>query len=371
MSSETYMRMALEMAKLGEGWTSPNPMVGAVVVKDGEAVGSGYHAKAGQAHAEVNALAAAGVRARGATLYVTLEPCNHTGKTPPCTQAVLAAGVSRVVVAMEDPNPKVKGGGIEFLRSRGVEVETGVLEKEARELNAFWRKHVTTGRPFVLAKCAATLDGHIATRTGHSQWITNTLSRERAHLFRHTVDAVLVGIGTVHADDPALNVRLPNRPGRDPLRVVLDPMLSIHRDARLLHIESEAAALLVCAPGVPAEKRAELESLGAWVAVVPHGPDGRVDFPALLDYLGRMDITSLMIEGGGRVLGAALTARAVDKVALFYAPKLLGGSDGVPMFAGPGAERMDQTPRLRDVAVSRHGDDLLVEGYVVYPEGRS
>ncbi|MFP4477626.1 MAG: bifunctional diaminohydroxyphosphoribosylaminopyrimidine deaminase/5-amino-6-(5-phosphoribosylamino)uracil reductase RibD [Desulfatibacillaceae bacterium] len=368
MSDTEYMKMALKLARLGEGRTSPNPMVGAVVVRDGQVVGTGYHARVGEAHAEVNALEAAGKRAEGATLYVTLEPCNHTGKTPPCTEAVIRSGVALVVTGMDDPNPGVAGGGLKRLKEHGIEVRSGVMEAEARELNEFWIKWVTTGRPFVLSKCAATLDGWIATRTGHSQWITNPRSRQRVHELRNAVDAVLVGMGTVRADDPGLNVRLGHGQGKDPLRVILDPLLSIPEDARLLHMESESDTILVCAPDATPDKRRRLEKPGVCILEAPRAPNAGIDLSYLMETLGRMKVTSVMIEGGGAVHAAALAARLVDKMSLFYAPKLFGGNDGVPMFTGTGPKTMDQTLRLHNLRVSRFDEDILIEGYVGYPD---
>jgi len=364
---ETFMDMALELARLGMGTTSPNPMVGAVVVKDGRVVGKGYHEKAGGPHAEAAALDAAGPHARGATLYVTLEPCNHFGRTPPCTHRILESCVGRVVMAMEDPNPRVTGGGRRYLEQRAVAVTCGVREADARELNAFFVKHVTTGRPFVILKCATTLDGRIATSTGDSKWITNELSRGYVHELRHAVDAVMVGVGTVHRDDPRLTTRLGNRRGRDPLRVVLDSHLSISEAARLLHLDSESdCGTVIAAVGpAPAQRRTCLERLGATVWELP-AREGRVDVEAVVTRLGQMGILSLLIEGGSRVHASALKAGIVDKVSLFFAPKILGGDDGVPVFRGPGCTAMDACWGLTEVRVQRFGDDVLIEGRLTH-----
>jgi diaminohydroxyphosphoribosylaminopyrimidine deaminase/5-amino-6-(5-phosphoribosylamino)uracil reductase len=229
MDDESYMKLALELAEKGYGWTAPNPMVGAVVVKDGQVVGRGYHQRVGGPHAEVNAIDDAGSRAGGATIYVTLEPCNHFGRTPPCTRKILDAGIRRVVVAMADPNPAVTGGGIATLRDRGVAVTTGVCEKEARTLNEGFITWVTTGRPFVIVKCATTLDGRIATRTGDSRWVTGPASRQFVHRIRHGVDGIMVGVETVKKDDPSLTTRLDGNTGSDPTRIILDTHLSCHR----------------------------------------------------------------------------------------------------------------------------------------------
>lgn len=363
MTDETYMQMALSLAERGEGWTSPNPMVGAVVVKDDVVIGSGFHQKVGGPHAEVNALVDAGKAARDATLYVTLEPCNHEGRTPPCTKAILKSGVTRVVVAMEDPNPGVTGGGIDLLRSSGIEVVTGICEAESRRLNEAFVKHVTSGLPFVIMKSASTLDGCIATRTGDSKWITNVQSRAFVHRLRHRVDGIMVGMGTVKADDPRLTTRLEGREGADPTRIILDTQLSIPLDAKLLHLDSASDTLIVTNPPVDGEKRARLEQAGAKILVMPT-PGERVDLKALMHTLGRMNITSLLIEGGSRVHGSALQSGIVDKVYMFLAPKLCGGNDGVPICCGLGPERMKEAVQLEEISTRRFGDDVMIRGYV-------
>ena len=363
MTDETFMKMALALAEKGWGWTSPNPMVGAVVVKDGVVVGRGFHRKVGGPHAEVNALNDAGPRARAATLYVTLEPCNHAGRTPPCTEAVLRSGVNRVVVAMTDPNPHVTGGGIERLKGQGIEVVTGVCETESRKLNEAFVKHVTTGTPFVMMKTAGTLDGRIATRTGDSKWITNVRSRAFVHRLRHRADAIMVGVGTVRTDDPRLTTRLEDGEGADPLRIVLDTHLSMPSHAKLLHLTSASDTLIVANPPVDEKKRMRLEHAGANVLIMDE-PGAGIDLKALLKALGRMKVTSLLIEGGSRVNGSALRSGIVDKVYMFFAPKLCGGDDGVPICSGTGPERMDQSIRLDRISVRRFDDDVMIEGYI-------
>jgi diaminohydroxyphosphoribosylaminopyrimidine deaminase/5-amino-6-(5-phosphoribosylamino)uracil reductase len=362
---EFYMRLALESAEEGAGRTAPNPMVGAVVVREHRVVGRGFHARLGGAHAEVQAIDAAGINARGATLYVTLEPCNHFGRTPPCTAKILEAGIARVVVAMEDPNPRVAGGGNAHLQSRGLAVTCGVCRGEAEELNQGFIKHVRSGRPYVVLKWAATLDGFIATGSGDSRWVSGPAARQRVHRLRHRSDAVLVGIGTVRADNPRLTTRLEDRTGADPLRVILDSHLSLPTDARMLTQDSPAATLVVGDRGADPRRRARLEAAGAQVVVGPRGPAG-VDLPWLMGHLGELGVTSLLIEGGSRVAAASLAAGIVDRLMLFYAPKILGGG-GVPICRGPGVERMADCWRLRDVRQSRLGDDLLVEGSPVRP----
>jgi diaminohydroxyphosphoribosylaminopyrimidine deaminase/5-amino-6-(5-phosphoribosylamino)uracil reductase len=358
-----FMNLALDLASKGEGTTSPNPMVGALVVKDGQVVGRGYHKSAGGPHAEVNALDAAGGLAKGATLYVTLEPCNHTGRTPPCTHKILDSGVGRVVAAMKDPNKKVAGHGAEFLERNGVSVTTGVCEAQAKKLNESFIKYVGTGRPFVIAKCAATLDGRIATRTGDSRWVTGEAARRFVHQLRHKVDAIMVGINTIRNDDPSLTTRLPDLQGSDPLRIILDTHLSINTDARVLRQKSAVPTILVAGPNVSRDKKNALEKAGARVMEAPL-KNKLIDMNPLMERLGAMELTSLLIEGGSRVLASAFNHAVVDKVCFFYAPKILGGDDGVPICSGPGVAKMSKCIAINDMAIHRFGDDVLLEGYV-------
>ncbi len=361
---EDYMNLALELAEKGRGTTSPNPMVGAVVVKNGRIIGRGYHAAAGGAHAEVNAINSTGETAQGATLYITLEPCNHTGRTPPCTEKIITAKIRRVVVAMNDPNPHVKGGGIEYLKSHGIEVTCGVGEARAKRLNEAFIKFVRTGQPFVIVKCASTLDGWIATRTGDSKWVTGKTARAYVHQLRHAVDAIMVGIGTVRADDPSLNTRLEKKQGRDPARIVIDPMLSIDENARLLHIPSNAETILVTGEDIDFAKVNRIEKLGVNVMRMSM-ENGSVDFNRLMASLGAKNITSLLIEGGGGVIGSAFQAGIVDKALFFFAPKILGGDDGVPICRGAGPAAMKDCLDLKSIQTRRFDDDVLIEGYVI------
>jgi diaminohydroxyphosphoribosylaminopyrimidine deaminase/5-amino-6-(5-phosphoribosylamino)uracil reductase len=363
MDDPKYMEMALDLALKGQGLTSPNPMVGAVVVKNGRVAGAGYHQAAGQAHAEVNALDDAGVDAKGATLYVNLEPCNHSGRTPPCTQKILQAGISRVVVAMKDPNPDVKGGGIDLLRRRGIRVTLGVCEDKAKKLNEVFVKYIRTRRPFVVLKCAATLDGRIAAKTGDSKWITGEAARGFVHRLRHSVDAILVGVNTVKSDDPRLTTRMENGQGKDPLRIILDTRLSIPPDAEVLRLDSKSDTILVAGKGVAQEKKAALEKNSVRI-IESDVKDDLINMDLLMDQLGAMTITSLLIEGGGRVIASALGAGIVDKIVFFYAPKILGGDDGVPMCRGEGPDLMSGCIQVQDIAVQRFGDDLMIEGYI-------
>jgi diaminohydroxyphosphoribosylaminopyrimidine deaminase/5-amino-6-(5-phosphoribosylamino)uracil reductase len=358
-----YMKMALRSAARGTGWVSPNPLVGAVVVQDGEVVGRGWHHRYGHPHAEVMALHDAGSRSRGATLYVTLEPCNHHGQTPPCTEAILAAGVKRVVTATLDPNPTVNGGGAAFLREKGIQVEMGLLAEEGRRLNEAWFTWVETSLPFVIAKAACSLDGKIATRTGDSKWLTGETARGFGHRLRHGCDAILVGIGTVLADDPQLTTRLARRRGKDPIRVVLDSHLRTPPTASIVNLESLSPTWIVTTPAAPRDRLESLESAGAEVLVLPE-KKGRVSLEALLQELGRRRVQNLLVEGGAEVLGAFLDQRLVDKFYFFYAPKILGGKNAYPAVAGRGVAKLAEAHQARDLGLRRLGPDLLVSGYL-------
>jgi diaminohydroxyphosphoribosylaminopyrimidine deaminase / 5-amino-6-(5-phosphoribosylamino)uracil reductase len=357
------MKMALRLAAKGVGWVSPNPMVGAVVVQAGAVVGQGWHRRYGGPHAEVEALKAAGERASGATVYVTLEPCNHHGQTPPCTQALLAAGVRRVVAATTDPNRRVSGGGAAFLRANGVQVDLGLLEEEVRRLNEAWFTWLTTGVPLVLAKAACSLDGKIATRTGDSKWLTGEMARGFGHRLRHECDAILVGTGTVLADDPQLTTRLARRRGRDPIRVVVDSRLRTPPAARLLHLDSPAPTWMATTPAAPPDRVQAMKALGAEVLIMPAEME-RVALSPLLQELGRRGVQSLLVEGGAEVLGAFLDQRLVNKFYFFYAPKILGGKEAYPAVAGRGVANLSEAHQARDLSLRRLGPDLLVCGYL-------
>ena len=358
---EKFMKRAIALARRGIGRTSPNPAVGCVIVKDGAIVGKGWHRKAGGPHAEVHALCQAGESARNADVYVTLEPCAHYGKTPPCADALIDAGVKRVFTAMVDPNPKVMGRGLVALRAAGVEVVTGLMEMESRFLNEPFIKHVTTGFPFVILKSAMTLDGKTATATGDSKWITNELSRRYVHRVRSMVDAVMVGVGTVTADDPRLTSRIAG--GKDPMRVIVDSSLSLPLESQVLHLKSSSRTVIatLAADGIKAEKVREcgVELLHC------RERDGRVDLHDLFARLGKRGVQSVLLEGGSTLAGEALRFGLIDKFLLFYAPRLLGG-EGPGLFAGQGTARMADAPLLRDVRIRRFGGDILLEGY---PEG--
>lgn len=363
MTGERYMREAIALALKAKGRTSPNPMVGAVFVKNGQILGRGYHARAGAPHAEICVLQAVGGEARGGTLYINLEPCCHWGRTPPCTQALVRSGIQRVIVGMVDPNPLVAGKGIEELRRAGIEVEIGLLEEEARRINEAFIKYVTTGRPFVILKTAVSLDGKIATASRQSRWITGARSRQEVHRLRAQVDAILVGIETILADDPQLTVRLKGGPWKNPKRVIVDSALRLPLGARVLH-PSEPETLVVATPRAPSEKADFLREKGAQVLIVPER-EGRVDLSILMEELGRREVTSLLIEGGGEVNAAALQARLVDKVVFFIAPLLIGGKGAPGAIGGEGIPALEEAVRLERVKVKRLDPDIMVQGYVV------
>jgi diaminohydroxyphosphoribosylaminopyrimidine deaminase/5-amino-6-(5-phosphoribosylamino)uracil reductase len=349
------MRLALREARRGLGRTSPNPAVGALLVKGGRVVGRGHHVRAGAPHAEVMAIRDAGPSARGADLYTTLEPCDHVGRTPPCTLAILAAGVRRVFSGSDDPNPHVNSRGIRRLRRAGIEVEAGVLREACDALNEPWFRFITTGRPHVTLKVAATLDGRIATASGDSRWVTGPEARAHVHRLRDAVDAVLVGAATVRADDPRLTARLPGGRGRDPVRVVLDSRLELPMTRRIFRQRSEAATLVAHVTGTPPSKPPRgVEYLRCRVR------RGRVDLLDLLSRLGERGVTTLLVEGGAEVNRSFLEAGLVDQLLLFVAPKIAGG--GIPWLGGKGPARMAEALPVHDLRMRRMGRDLLFSG---------
>jgi diaminohydroxyphosphoribosylaminopyrimidine deaminase/5-amino-6-(5-phosphoribosylamino)uracil reductase len=337
-------------------------MVGAVVVRGNRIVGRGYHHRAGEPHAEVLALQSAGEKARGATLYVTLEPCNHFGKTPPCTEAVLKAGIRKVVVGMKDPNPRVVGGGIRRLREAGIGVEVGRLEEACRELNAPFCKYATAGMPFVTLKGALTLDGKIATASGDSRWVTSPESRLEVHRLRRAADAVMIGIGTALKDDPLLNVRLPEtRSARQPLRIVVDSRLRIPLASQIVRTAPQYPTLIAATPAASSSKIRSLEKRGVEVWVLPKSPQGKVNLRVLMKKLAVRGIVSVLLEGGAQINASALKAGLVDRFLFFFAPKVVGGVRAPGVVGGEGARRMRDAVPLQLIGVRRIGPDLLVE----------
>jgi len=373
-SPEAVMRRAIELARRGEGHVEPNPMVGAVVVDDAlRLIAEGWHEQFGGPHAEVHALRRAGDLARGATLFCTLEPCAHQGKTPPCTEAVLAAGVAKVVIGSHDPFPQVNGRGIARLRQAGVSVETGLLDHDVRQLNAPFRKLIQHGQPWVHAKWAMTLDGRIASRTGASQWISNALSRGRVHDLRGRMDAILVGVGTALADDPLLTARPPGP--RTAMRVVLDSHARLPLDSQLVRTAREGRVLVATTEEAPSARRSSLAAEGVEVLVLPNttragapergGPDGgRVDLQALLQALGARRMTNVLVEGGGGLLGALHDQRLIDEVHVFVAPRLLGGAAALSPVLGWGVDHPSVGLSLPQPVVEVLDGDVYVSGRV-------
>jgi diaminohydroxyphosphoribosylaminopyrimidine deaminase/5-amino-6-(5-phosphoribosylamino)uracil reductase len=355
-----YMRLALRLACKGAGRTSPNPMVGAVLVRRGKIIATGYHRRAGDDHGEIAALKRAGKRARGATLYLNLEPCSHFGRTPPCTDALIRTGVRRVVVGMVDPNPRVSGRGIRKLRRAGIHVQSGILQDECRALNEAFSKYITRRVPFVTLKLAASLDGRIATSTGDSRWVTGREARRYVHQLRNQVDAIMVGVGTVLADDPRLTCRIPG--GRNPYRIILDSRLRIPLAARVLNPGEPGKTIIVAGPRPSLRKVKAVERIGAQVwRFAPR--KGAIPFAPVLKTLGKRGIVSVMIEGGAFTAARALKEKVVDKVCFFYAPKIIGG-DGTQMIESLGVRKMSRSGKIGSLAIKKVGKDFLVTGYL-------
>ncbi len=372
-ADERWMRRALELARGGAGLTSPNPMVGAVIVRNGKIVGEGFHRRAGEPHAEIVALRSTldarrstskipknvGTRTlRRATLYVTLEPCCTHGRTPPCTDAIIVSGIRRVVAATPDPNPKHSGRGIKLLRRAGICVEVGLLREEATRLNEAFNKWIVTGLPFVTVKAAMSLDGKIATRTGDSKWISSEQSRKLAHAMRATADAVMVGSRTVIRDNPQLTARLAPAK-RQPLRIIVDSRGQTPLTARVYSDKFRGNTIVLTTKASKGGWRATLERRGVRVLVLP-SRGGKIDLRAALRELGRREITSVLVEGGSELIGALFDARLVDKLAFFYAPKIIGGKDAPPAVGGVGIARISRALELKSPAVEKVGGDFLV-----------
>ena len=356
-----HMRRALELAGQGLGYVEPNPMVGCVIVRGAEIIGEGWHRRFGGDHAEVEALRIAGDRAAGAAMFVTLEPCCHQGKTPPCTRAILDAGITRVVIAMGDPFPRVSGGGVDELTAAGVEVEVGVLQSEARTLNAPYLRLVGSGRPWIIAKWAMTLDGKIAAKTGASQWISNEQSRAIVHQLRGRVDAVLVGRGTAIHDDPRLTARPPGP--RTALRIVVDTRGSLPTESHLVRTAREIPVLVAVGNEASTADRERLAAAGCDVFVCD-GATHAARLDALLDELGRRRLTNVLVEGGGQLLGSLLDAGAIDEVHTFIAPILIGSAAAAGPIAGEGVDLISQTPLLDAPEVQQVGNNVYLHGRV-------
>ena len=358
MSDETFMKRALELARRGRDRVSPNPMVGAVIVKNGRIIAEGYHRRYGEAHAEINAITAAKTPLKGTTLYVTLEPCHHHGKTPPCVERVIASKFSRVVVGMVDPNPLVAGKSITALKTHGIETTVGVMEGACRELNETFIKYMETGIPFVTIKFAQTLDGRIATSTGHSRWISGEQSRRFAHQLRSLHDAVLVGAGTVVKDDPELTVR--HVKGRNPLRIVVDPALKIPLEAKILRDQDRAATIIVTRTDASPEKCRQIESMG--IGLLPFGDKSAdlFDLKRIFGHLGKQKISSILVEGGSGIITSVLQQSLADRVVAIIAPKIVG--NGLSTVGDLGIDSMDKALGLTFKKVSRSGPDMILDG---------
>ncbi|HCC68298.1 MAG TPA: bifunctional diaminohydroxyphosphoribosylaminopyrimidine deaminase/5-amino-6-(5-phosphoribosylamino)uracil reductase RibD [Nitrospiraceae bacterium] len=362
MNKDIFMKRALALAARAKGRTSPNPLVGAVIVKGNKIIAQGYHRKAGTPHAEVIALKKAGTECKGATLYVNLEPCCHTEKkTPPCTRLIIESGVKKVVVAMIDPNPKVSGRGIKELKDAGLAVEVGVMEPEARELNEAFIKFITKKEPFVILKVAQSLDGKIATPAGESRWITGEKAQNYVHKLRSSVDAVLVGIGTVLKDNPSLTSRIPG--GRDPYRIIIDSFLRIPLDAKVLIHNSDAKTIIATTRDAEKEKINSLKAQRVNILVIKD-INGKVDLKALMKELGKLDITSVMIEGGSSINASAFQSGIVDKVMFFTAPKIIGGRDAISSIGGEFTGTLKNSIKMHNLKVKKIGEDILLEGYI-------
>ncbi len=357
-----FMRRALELAEKGEGYTKPNPIVGAVIVRDGRIIGEGYHERYGGPHAEVNALKSLREDAAGADMYVTLEPCAHYGKTPPCADAIIRHGIARVFIAAVDPNPVTSGKGIKKLMEAGIDVRTGLLEKEAARQNEIFFKYITTKRPFVILKSAMTLDGKIATSTGDSRWVTGEASRELVHRLRHKVSGIMAGIGTVLADDPLLTARREGVETSDPVRIIIDSRARIPADRRVLEVTDKTRTILAVTEAADPEKIRELEAKGVSVIRIPDRK-GRVDLKILMKELGGRGIDSILLEGGAELNFSALTEGIVDKIMVFIAPKIVGGAEAKTPVGGEGIKLMKHALQLQEVDIARIDGDILITAY--------
>lgn len=362
-SDQKFMQRALELAVKARGRTNPNPMVGAVIVKNGQIIGEGYHHQAGTPHAEIHALNAAGQNADGATLYVTLEPCSHYGRTPPCADAVIRSGIIRTVVAAVDPNPQVAGKGIEKIKKAGIEVEVGIMGAEAARLNEVFNKYITTGLPLTALKTAMTLDGKIAAYSGDSKWITGEDARHHVHELRNIYDAILVGIGTLLKDDPMLNTRLDQDDTRDPVRVIIDGNLQTPPDSNIGKTAGKQRTIIFCADSAGQDRRGKLKSLGIEVISISCHPE-KMPLEDVINRLGRMGICSLMAEGGGEINAYLLEHGLIDKVYWFIAPKIIGGRMAPSPIGGQGIEHMHDAVGLKSLDVQRFSSDILITGYL-------
>jgi diaminohydroxyphosphoribosylaminopyrimidine deaminase/5-amino-6-(5-phosphoribosylamino)uracil reductase len=359
---QKYIRRAISLAKKGLGWVNPNPLVGAVIVKNGHIIGEGYHAYFGGPHAEATAIENARESVKGATLYVTMEPCSHHGKTPPCTDPIIRKGIRKVVVGMKDPNPLVNGKGLKILIGAGIDVKTGIEEAAVLEMNEQFVKYIVTGMPFCTLKTAMTLDGKIATVENASRWISCEESRKVVHELRQQYSAIMVGINTVLFDDPLLNTRRIRKKSRDPLKVIVDSSGKIPMDAKVLKVNPQLV-LLATTDKIDRRKKQDLERLGVQVLVCPQKEE-KVDLGSLMFTLGKMDIDSVLLEGGSTLAFSALRDGIVDKVVSFIAPKIIGGANAPSPVGGKGLSSMEDAIGVTDWNYRKTGSDILIEGYI-------
>lgn len=363
MPHEKWMKEALKMAEKGWGNTNPNPLVGAVITKEDQLISKGYHEYAGGPHAEINALKKAGDASVGSTMYVTLEPCSHYGKTPPCAEAIIKAGVKKVIIAAGDPNEKVAGKGEAMLRKAGIDVITGVLEKEARKQNEIFMHYITEKKPYLIAKAAMSLDGKIATKQGHSQWITGEKARNHAHWVRQRVSAILVGVNTVIADNPQLTVRLPLDKVNQPLRVVLDSKGNIPLTSTLVLTAKEIKTMVATTDQMPVDIEKKLLLEGVEVVRFPH-KQGQVDIPSLIDYFASKEVDSVLVEGGSSVMASFISEKMINKLLWYIAPKIIGGSQAPGPIGGDGILHMKEALPITEMETIRLGEDWLMTGYM-------
>lgn len=361
---EKYMRRALDLALLGKGKTNPNPMVGAVIVKNDKIISEGYHRGYGRPHAEIEALKNSKRDVAGSTMYVNLEPCCHYGKTPPCVKAIIDSRINKIYIGMLDPNPQVKGKGMKILRDAGIDVTAGILRKEAIALNLPFVKYITSNIPFVILKSAASLDGKIATNAGESKWITGKLAREYVHEKRFESDAIIVGIETVLKDDPKLTARRNGKIIKEPLRVILDSKLRIPENAKILQDDQAKKTFIATTSSARKSKIKVLKKKGAEIFITQSNAEGRVLLEPLIRKLGNKGISQVIIEGGGEVNASALEEGIVDKVILFYAPIIIGGKKSPSVVGGNGIKRLDKAIRINNVKVTQLGYDIMIEGFV-------
>lgn len=359
--AEGFMRRALELAAKGEGKVNPNPLVGAVIVKDNRIIGEGYHEYYGGNHAEINAIKNSKESLEGATIYVTLEPCHHYGKTPPCVDEIIKRKFSKVVIGQVDPNPLVAGKSVEKLKTHGIEVRVGVLEEECKKLNEVFNKYILINKPYVVLKAAMSLDGKIATASGESMWITGEISRENVHKLRNKYSAIMVGVNTVIKDNPSLTCRLVN--GRNPVRVIVDSSLRIPLESKVLDINNNSRCIIATSQKASREKITELKDKGIEILILPL-KDEKVDIKELIEALGKLKIDSILLEGGGTLNFSFLEEGLVDKVQFYIAPKLIGGKDAKTPIEGIGIKRLSEHFEIDDMQINKLGEDLLIEGYL-------